>query len=370
MPGLAIGIVGLPNVGKSTLFQALTRAQVPAENYPFCTIDPNVGIVEVPDPRLRSLWERVEPRRERMVPAAMEVVDIAGLVEGASRGEGLGNQFLARIREMDAVAHIIRCFDDPEVVHPYETADPLRDREVVETELILADLEVVEGRIERITKKAVSGEKEARQELLALERLRDRLQRGEPARREEMTSSKSGRLDSCDLLTAKPVLYVANIGEEDLEGGSKRAEELASAVRASEPGAITVPLCARLEAEVAQLPEEEQSEYLEAMGLRASGLDRLIQAGYRLLGLITFFTIGDEEVRAWTVREGATAPEAAGRVHSDFQEGFIRTDAIAFEEFTSCVSFKEARAEGKLRSEGKDYVVRDGDILFFHARTP
>jgi len=366
---LALGIVGLPNVGKSTLFQALTRMQVPAENYPFCTIDPNVGIVEVPDRRLDRLWEAVVPARERMVPTTVEFVDIAGLVEGASQGEGLGNQFLARIRETDAVVHIIRCFHDPEVAHPYERADPLRDREVVERELIMADREVVEGRMERIAKKAASGEKEARQELVLLQRLLERMERGEPARREDPGQAEEGLLRSYNLLTAKPVLYVANIGEEDLEGGSEAAEELTEAVRASEPGARTIALCAQIEAEVAQLPDEEQAAYLEAMGLEQSGLVRLIQTGYGLLGLVTFFTIGEEEVRAWTVRQGATAPEAAGKVHSDFQEGFIRADAISFEAFTGFASLKEARAAGKLRSEGRDYVVRDGDILFFHART-
>jgi GTP-binding protein YchF len=365
MSRLEIGIIGLPNVGKSTLFQALTAIAVPAENYPFCTIDPNVGVVEVPDERLVHLHELVEPRRPKRVHAVMGFSDIAGLVAGASQGEGLGNQFLGHIRQVDAVVHVIRCFEERSVVHPYENIDPVRDREVVETELALADLEVVEGRIGRIAKKAQSGEKEARIELALMERLRDRLRRGEPARREPLEPPERDALRGFGLLTLKPVLYIANIGEDCLERDQPLVDRLKASVAAEGHPAEVLPVCARLEAELSQFPAAERGEFLRAMGLQESGLDRLVRAGYRLLELITFFTIGDEEVRAWTVRQGASAAEAAGQVHTDFQERFIRAETIHFDDFLTFRSMKEAREHGKVRSEGREYIVRDGDILYF-----
>lgn len=365
MSRLSIGIIGLPNVGKSTLFQALTAIAVPAENYPFCTIEPNVGVVEVPDGRLDRLYEIVEPRRPRRVAAVVEFVDIAGLVEGASHGEGLGNQFLGHIRQVDAIVHVLRCFTDENVIHPYETTDPLRDRGVVEAELALADLEVVDGRIERIAKKAQSGEKEARDELALLKRLRERLRRGEPARLESLTPDEDRSLKGFGLLTLKPVLYLANIGEDCLGEEHPLVRSLIETVDREGWPAEVLPVCSRLESEVAQLAPEERGEFLVAMGLERSGLDRLVQAGYRLLDLITFFTIGDEEVRAWTVPAGATAPEAAGQVHTDFQERFIRAETIHFDDFVTFGSMKEAREHGRVRSEGREYVVLDGDILYF-----
>jgi GTP-binding protein YchF len=365
MSQLDIGIIGLPNVGKSTLFQALTAIAVPAENYPFCTIEPNVGVVEVPDERLVHLYELVEPRRPKRIHAVVGFSDIAGLVAGASKGEGLGNQFLGHIRQVDAVVHVVRCFEDGSVIHPYETPDPARDRDVVEIELALADLEVVEGRIGRIAKKAQSGEKEARGELALMERLRDRLRRGEPARREPLEPQERDTLRGFGLLTLKPVLYIANIGEDCLVRDHPLVDRLRSSVAAEGHPAEVLPLCARLEAELAQLPAGERGEFLQAMGLEESGLDRLVRAGYRLLELITFFTIGDEEVRAWTVRRGASAAEAAGCVHSDFQERFIRAETIHYGDFLEFRSMKQAREHGRIRAEGREYVVQDGDILYF-----
>lgn len=365
MANLSIGIVGLPNVGKSTLFRALTSVAVPAENYPFCTIDPNVGVVEVPDERLWRLAEIVPA--ERVEPTVVEFVDIAGLVEGASRGEGLGNQFLQHIREVDAVAHVIRCFEDDRVARPTSDADPMRDREVVEAELALADLDVVERRRERVAKKARTGTEGAEEELELLDRVHDALERGVPARLLDLDDEERKRLQGFQLLTMKPLMYVLNVDEEALDGGSSVVEGFESTVRSEEPGAICVRVAARLEAEVAELPEDERRVFLEAHGLDRSGLDRLVRAGYRLLGLQTFFTWNDEELRAWTVRAGACAPEAAGRVHTDFEKGFIRAETIAWDAFLEVGSMKRAREEGRVRSEGKDYVVEDGDILLFRA---
>lgn len=363
---LSIGIVGLPNVGKSTLFRALTSVSVPAENYPFCTIGPNVGVVEVPDLRLDRLAEVVQP--EEVKPAVVEFVDIAGLVEGASRGEGLGNKFLQNIREVDALALMLRCFEDDRVARAGGAADPLEEAEIVHTELALSDLELVSGRRERVERTARSGDEDARDELALLERVEAQLERGQPVRRLEMDEEGRAVLRSFNLLTLKPVVYVPNVGSEALEGEEPEGvERVRGWVEKHDPGAEVVPVSAQLEAEAAEFPKEERRELLRAHGLERSGLDRLIRAGYRLLGLQTFFSWNEEELRAWTVHRGARAPEAAGRVHTDFQEGFIRAEAIGWEEFLRVGSMREAREQGAVRSEGKDYRVRDGDILFFHA---
>lgn len=361
---LKLGIVGLPNVGKSTLFNALTAAGAEAANYPFCTVEPNVGMVEVPDTRLDVLTRLVSP--QRTVSAVVQFVDIAGLVKGASEGEGLGNQFLANIRETDAIVHVVRCFDDRDVVHVMGEVDPVRDREVINIELVLADLAVVEKRHERVRKGARGGDKELQAELSLLERVQSALAEGRAARSVDLEQSEEKLLRSFNLLTSKPILYLANVAEADLpEGDNPYVQALRGAVEASGELAEVIPISSKIESELAELPEDERKDFLASLGLEEPGLNLLIRAGYRLLGLQTYFTAGEKEVRAWTIPVGAKAPEAAGVIHSDFERGFIRAETVAFDDFARVGSLKAARDQGLMRSEGKEYVVKDGDILLF-----
>jgi GTP-binding protein YchF len=354
------GIVGLPNVGKSTLFNALTEAGIQAENYPFCTIDPNVGIVPIPDPRLDRLAEIVKP--QKIINTTMEFVDIAGLVEGASKGEGLGNKFLAHIRETDAICMVVRCFDDDNVVHVSGSVDPLRDIEVINTELALADLETVDKAINRVAKVAKSGDKDAREKLAFIELVRTHLDAGKLVITMDLDEDRRQVINELHLLTAKPVMYVANVKEDGFENNPYLD---AVRQRADEEGAQVVALCAAIEAELVELDPEERREYLEELGFDEPGLNRVIRAGYRLLGLQTYFTAGEKEVRAWTVPVGATAPQAAGAIHTDFEKGFIRAETITYDQFIACNGEHGAREAGKLRLEGKDYIVQDGDVMHF-----
>ncbi|MGI9401734.1 MAG: redox-regulated ATPase YchF [Rhizobiaceae bacterium] len=366
--GFKCGIVGLPNVGKSTLFNALTKtAAAQAANYPFCTIEPNTGEVAVPDSRLRQITEIAGSKET--IPTRISFVDIAGLVRGASKGEGLGNQFLANIREVDAIVHVLRCFEDDDITHVEGRIDPVADADTIDTELMLADLESLERRIDQLRKRATGKDKEAQTVLPVMEQALNLLKDGKPARHmlPGISAEELKILKGLNLLTAKPVLYVCNVAEADAATGNEFSQAVEQMAR--EQGAETVTISAAIEEEIAQMPEDEQPEFLELNGLTESGLDRLIAAGYRLLDLVTYFTAGPKETRAWTVRRGSKAPQAAGVIHTDFERGFIRAQTIAFGDYVSLGGEQKAKEAGKARDEGKDYVVKDGDVLLFKFNT-
>ena len=360
---MKLGIIGLPNVGKSTLFNALTGAGAPSANYPFCTIDPNVGIVQVPDKRLDKLAEMYSP--QLYTPATVEFVDIAGLVKGASKGEGLGNKFLSHIRDVDAVIHVLRCFEDDDIVHVDGTVDPIRDLETINMELIYSDIEQLERRLDK-TVKLLKGDKTLQSRIDVYEKVLKGLNDGKTARSIELTDDEKDEISDVNLLTLKPIIYVANVSEDEASGVSPDNEMYKKVKEAADAeGAEVIPVCAGIEAEISELEPEEKAMFLEEMGIAESGLDKLIKASYALLGYISYLTAGPKEVRAWTIVKGTKAPQAAGKIHSDFERGFIRAEIVSYDDLVRCGSMNAAKEKGLVRSEGKDYVIEDGDVVLF-----
>lgn len=363
MSSLEVGIVGLPNVGKSTLFNAITKAGAEAANYPFCTIEPNVGIVAVPDERLKVLTKMYNSKKT--TPATVRFVDIAGLVKGASKGEGLGNKFLEHIRQVDAVAHVVRCFEDENITHVADTIDPLRDIDTIQTELCLADLDIVEKRLEKLTKILKSGNKDAKVESELLQKIKSALNEAKPARSLDLTDDELFMIRDCNLLTLKPNLYIANVAEDEISDAEKNPYVAKVKNLAEKENAQVVTICAKVEAEIAELDDEEAKEFLTELGLESSGLDRLIHAAFDLLGLMTFLTSGPDECRAWTIKKGTPAVKAAGKIHSDIERGFIRAEIVNYDDLTRLGSVNAAREKGLVRLEGKDYIMQDGDVTYF-----